>query len=1166
MSSREELVRNAVAFLVDPKSQASPLAQRIQFLEAKGLTPSEIDIAVRQASLNSSGSQPTAGLPVYGPNYGHALVPPRPVWDWRDYFITAVVSGTIMYGASALFKKYLLPHLQPPSSTAYEEDRDAMTAQFDAAEQLLKEIQTETSAIRTAVEKQQEDIDKTTQEVNAVVKEMREGEVKTRDEMREVRDEMNTIREMLPKMIDKNRETQTQSLAELQQELKSLKALLLSRGPGISIPTTPTTSLAGKPSIPAWQLSGSTDTVARTTTPSIPAWQLASSTTSTPSVAPASATDTTESALLNLRKSLASNRSGSPGPPGRPKSPAVATSVSDGAIRPAKSRLEERLRASFTVGDISSRGSTKNSTRATPSPAPASDPPEDIPTTIPLPDSLPVSPLVASEQPSISESLHLTGSKLSEQAQDPLEVSAESTTEERYTEADIPLPDNAEGSHESADTELNEEDVLPPHPEEPLAKSPPLTGIPELQPTVLKERLEPSPPPSHLDPTSDSVSPPPEAETPSNDSAVEPHTLDATIRVATGDVELPSEERTSAEKTPHQVNGHVIQHSSSTDDVIQEQLRQLERRFADVTESFKKLQSEKDAADNLVRTLTPLEGLKDLDTFKDYLQSLILKVEISEDDIKRLNGKLSRQSDRIDELRDTHRLESHSQSDQIERLHKQVAETEALLKASHDAAAQAESENINTRAELASLKKELERTRGLAKEEEEKRVKAISLLKTVRQKLVKAEKDRDEARGELAAVKEREKGGRDKEEAERSRLQKEIDSVNAERERAVTGLKGQFDEEIAGVKERYEREISALKGQFELEAISTKSGYSKEIASKDSQISTLEKSVNALSNDKNNLFEQMQLRQAESESLQSHLESLQSQNAELQFQLREANDRLALLSENLAEARHEQDAKAQAPLASSEEVARLLSATQSKYETKLADMRKDLLATEKERNDAEADWSRKLREKTREADELKRVLASSAKIREESQATVDDLASQIDQLKQEIQQYKRQVVELQHQATSGSDQENIFKDTINELKSKVLVLEHNAEENSKRETHLKATNKTLREELRKVQSSAALLERQRHPGVGYWSRQDSSSTESRTSVSSETPSRTASPAPSQSKSDEEVNLEYLRNVILQFLEHKEMRPNLVKVLSIILHFTPQETRRLIAKV
>ncbi|KAF4572848.1 hypothetical protein EYR36_007358 [Pleurotus pulmonarius] len=889
------------------------------------------------------------------------------------------------------------------------------------------------------------------------------------------------------------------------------------------------------------------------------------------SPSPSSSSHLAESALLNLRKSLASNRSGSPGP-GRPKSPAVATSVSDGVIRPAKSRLEERLRASFTVGDLSSRGSTpESSARATPSPAPTNNPPEAVPSAISLPDSVPVSPSVSSEQPSISESLHLTGSKLSEQSQDPLETSTvEGTTEERHPEADIPLPDGAEWTHGSPGSELNEEGILPPQPEEQLAKSPPLTdSIPESLPTAeVEEHPEPSPSPSPTDSSSDAVSSLREAETPSDHPAVELHN-GTTAGVTPDDAETPAEERSSVEKTektPPQVNGHVVQHSSSTDEAIQDQLRQLERRFAEVTESYKKLQSEKDAADSLVRTLTPLEGLEDLDTFKDYLQSLILKVEISEDDIKRLNGKLSRQSDRIEELRDTHRLESHSQSDQIERLRKQAVETEALLKASHEATAQAESENASTRGELETLKKELERTQGLAKEEEEKRVKAISLLKTVRQKLVKAEKDRDEARGELAAVKEREKGDRDKEEAERSRLQKEIDSVNAERERAVAGLKGQFDKEVAGVKERYEREISALKGQFELEAISTKSGYSKELASKDAQISTLEKSVNALANDKNNLFEQMQLRQAESESLQSHLESLQSQNAELQFQLREANDRLALLSENLAEARHEQDAKAQAPLASSEEVARLLSATQSKYETKLADMRRDLLATEKERNDAEADWSRKLREKTREADELKRVLASSAKTREESQTAVDGLASQIDQLKQEIQQYKRQVVELQHQATSGSDQENNLKDTINELKSKVVALERNAEENSKRESHLKATNKTLREELRKVQSSAALLERQRHPGVGYWSRQDSPSTESRTSVSSETPSRTASPAPSQSKSDEEVNLEYLRNVILQFLEHKEMRPNLVKVLSIILHFTPQETRRLIAKV
>jgi len=146
-------------------------------------------------------------------------------------------------------------------ATAYEEDRDTLTAQFDAAEALLKEIQTETIAVRTAVEEQKQKVDKATSDVEAAVQEMRTGEEKTRDEMREMREEVENIREMLPKMIEKNRDTQKQSLAELQQELKSLKALLLSRGPsstnGLSAPSPPLPSFTGRPSIPAWQLAES---------------------------------------------------------------------------------------------------------------------------------------------------------------------------------------------------------------------------------------------------------------------------------------------------------------------------------------------------------------------------------------------------------------------------------------------------------------------------------------------------------------------------------------------------------------------------------------------------------------------------------------------------------------------------------------------------------------------------------------------------------------------------------------------------------------------------------------------------------------------------------------------------------------------------------------------
>ncbi|KAK0506157.1 peroxisomal membrane anchor protein conserved region-domain-containing protein [Armillaria luteobubalina] len=260
---RQELLRNAVAFLSDPKSQASPLAQRIQFLESKGLNSQEIDIALRQSSNTSA--------PVsYPAPYSASPFPtvPSTQWDWRDYFITAVVSGTITYGAVTLFKKYLLPHLQPPSTTAYEQDRDALNAQFDAAEALLKEIQAETALVRAAVEEQKEKVDKTTKDIEQVVTEMRGSELKTRDEMREIRDEVNTIREMLPKMIDRNKEAQAQSLAELQQELKSLKALLLSRG-SMNISSSPSTPIPtpGRPSIPAWQLASAPSPVGSTELP-----------------------------------------------------------------------------------------------------------------------------------------------------------------------------------------------------------------------------------------------------------------------------------------------------------------------------------------------------------------------------------------------------------------------------------------------------------------------------------------------------------------------------------------------------------------------------------------------------------------------------------------------------------------------------------------------------------------------------------------------------------------------------------------------------------------------------------------------------------------------------------------------------------------------------------
>ena len=57
----------------------------MQFLEAKGLTPAEIDIALKQAASFAASQAPYSNA--YGPNH----YPYTSRWDWRDYFVSVSV-------------------------------------------------------------------------------------------------------------------------------------------------------------------------------------------------------------------------------------------------------------------------------------------------------------------------------------------------------------------------------------------------------------------------------------------------------------------------------------------------------------------------------------------------------------------------------------------------------------------------------------------------------------------------------------------------------------------------------------------------------------------------------------------------------------------------------------------------------------------------------------------------------------------------------------------------------------------------------------------------------------------------------------------------------------------------------------------------------------------
>ena len=154
----------------------------------------------------------------------------------------------------------------------------------------------------------------------------------------------------------------------------------------------------------------------------------------------------------------------------------------------------------------------------------------------------------------------------------------------------------------------------------------------------------------------------------------------------------------------------------------------------------------------------------------------------------------------MEEVRDTHRLESTSQTDLITKLRSQLSTAESNL-----------ASRANELMALGQLRADLSKSQTVAKEEEEKRTKAVSLLKTVRMKLVKAEKDKEEIERDRA-----------EERAERSRASEEVERVKAERERDINALRKGFERELAGAKERYEKDLQAKKAAWELEMITTK--------------------------------------------------------------------------------------------------------------------------------------------------------------------------------------------------------------------------------------------------------------------------------------------------------------------------------------------------------
>ncbi|CAO3703792.1 unnamed protein product [Rhizopus stolonifer] len=171
-------------------------------------------------------------------------VPMRPSYDWRDVFIAAVLAGGVGFGVWNLAKRLFGPWFKVPTQKELEEDKEKLNAQFQTVEDSLKEIKEQTNTALTTVSSQSKKVDESLTSLETVLKDIEEADTKRDKEFTSVKNDIDALKDLVPKALERNKEAQNAVLTELQNEMKSLKSLLINRRPnvpeqGSSTPTTP---------------------------------------------------------------------------------------------------------------------------------------------------------------------------------------------------------------------------------------------------------------------------------------------------------------------------------------------------------------------------------------------------------------------------------------------------------------------------------------------------------------------------------------------------------------------------------------------------------------------------------------------------------------------------------------------------------------------------------------------------------------------------------------------------------------------------------------------------------------------------------------------------------------------------------------------------------------
>jgi peroxin-14 len=234
-----DLMASAIKFLSDPQVQESPLEKRISFLESKGLSQAEIQKAL--AIVNGSG-----GTAVQSMGRG-TMVHYEPQWGWKDTALSliAVLGGS--YGLYHVFSTYVAPYMIG-STSEMEESLDNISRNIESNEKANNEL-------LSIVKDLNERITESALKLETQSLAFEEANKEKEELIQSLVQEIEGIKNILPKMMEKQKENQASLIKDLHNEVVSLKNLLNSNVSN-SMAQGGLVTAVSKPLIPAWQLEG----------------------------------------------------------------------------------------------------------------------------------------------------------------------------------------------------------------------------------------------------------------------------------------------------------------------------------------------------------------------------------------------------------------------------------------------------------------------------------------------------------------------------------------------------------------------------------------------------------------------------------------------------------------------------------------------------------------------------------------------------------------------------------------------------------------------------------------------------------------------------------------------------------------------------------------------